>query len=244
MKIPVVIIPDGGDMDSMLYTFSNSIFDIIDLPEDVSHVKLDSNLEYEKHLVKTSLQLCREKYPNERCILVKDTCMTVFEPDQISVFASHEIKEDLLYLCTWLDSCNLYRDPVYVEGVEQVTTYKPYGFQSIVFSPKARDYILSSEFLYSTFLGLVLPNEIYNAKLSARTYVTNIFNYDIMKYARENMDYTKRNKCNDLAIPPSRGIPPSTYFYVAGIISLIVIAGVGAFKLGPDTSVRERDDED
>jgi hypothetical protein len=244
MTIPVVIIPDGGDMDSILYSFSNTIFDMIDLPEDVTCVKLDSNLEYEKHLVKTSLQLCKEKYPNKNCILVKDTSTTVFQPDQISIFASHEIKEDILYLCTWTDSCNLYRESVNVEGVEQVTTYKPYGFQSMVFSPKARDYILSPQFPYSTFLGLVLPNEIYNGNLTARTYVNNIFNYDIMKYARDTMDYIKRNKCNDAVITPSNGIPPSTYFYVAGIITLIVVAGVGAFKLGPDTTTREQEDKD
>ena len=58
--------------------------------------------------------------------------------------------------------------------------------------------------------------------------------FDILNYASENSDYDKMNRCSSSVQPPRNSIPPSTYFYVAAIITLIIMAGIGMYKLGPN----------
>lgn len=230
-RLPVVIIPDGGDSISLKSTLSDHYFNIIpmDLEVDAETPKI-----YEKILVTTALEKCRDLYPDRPCLLIKDTSITRYKAEEIKKFASVEIEDDLLYLCRWNDSCNLYRDPIQIGGNELVITYKPYGFQAIIFSVRARDLILSKDFEYNNFLGFILPQLVYSNKLTARTYIDNIYEYDIVNHARDFLDYVKFNRCSETKLESNSNISSSTYFYATAIVFFVAIVGYSVFRSNSD----------
>lgn len=227
--IPVFILPDGGNADVVSYLFSNSLFEVIKIDKELS----------EKTAIMTALNLWKTLHPESNAILIKDTSMSSFDPEQIAIYCDQPFGDDLLYLCRWNDGCNLYRDERNVEGNVMVTTYRPHGFQAILFKPKVRDAILSDSFESSGNIGDILTSMIYSNKLKAKTYLINVVEYDILNYGYDNIDYTKFNRCADPLPPPRKSIPASTYFYVGAIIALVIIAGIGMFKLGPATKTKK-----
>lgn len=240
---PVLMIDDNLDQENkeksrkrLKYLFSNSNFVISEFEKNPDFT---DSLESEKDIILRSLNKAREINPGSNCFLLKDTSTTMFGPEDIYEILQYNLKDfDLLYLCRWCDSCNLYRNLEEFAGISIATTHRPQGFQAVMISPKVRDMILSPSFEYKDFLSNIISKMTYNRFLRAKTVVYNVFNFD-MDFARVNSDYEKLNQCAYVVPKADSGINSSTYFFVGSLVALIVIAGVGLYAVGPKKTKEE-----
>lgn len=229
MDIQVVILHDNGDPEKIKSYFVDSRFKFITIKPNEEH-----------KMIKEGLTICAINNPDSLCLLIKDTSVSIFTPTQINEYLNVKF-DDVLYLSNWQDTCQLYRDEYEVLNNKLVTTYQPRGLQALLLSPKARDVIRSPYF--NSPISQNLTNMIYNDRLKAKTYLVNIFDFDI-KYADDSQDFMKLNRCSDTSTKPKNVIPFSTYFYVISIVTLIVIAVIGMYKLGPEVKELKSNNKD
>lgn len=238
---PIIILDDGANLEdqkNLKYLFSNSSFVVSEIfAKDTPN---QPQFDTEREMVIRAFQRAKEINPESNFLIIKNTSSTAFGPEEIYELLNYKLKDfDLLYLCRWNDSCNLYRNIENFAGFEIATTDRPQGFQAILFSPKTRDMILSQSFVYSEEIGTILSKMIYNRFLKAKTVIYNVFNFNI-NYVRYNGEYQKFNQCSHVIPNKEKGVNTSTYFFVGTLIGLIVIAGVGLYAVGPKREKKEQ----
>lgn len=117
------------------------------------------------------LQLCPK---NKFCFFLQSSSITKASNNQILQFLKDSLTQewDLLYLCKWLDRCDLY--PQYQKSNSNyftVRSYFPNGLQALIVSPQGRVKILSDRI--NGEIGLT--HSIRDGKLIALSSIPNIF---------------------------------------------------------------------
>ncbi len=236
-SVDVYILPDGGNLELVKTYFTNSAFNVINdalpFPEGVTtESQISSALIYSKS---TS--------PENSCILIKDTSISTHSPETIAeiVLTGSAIASQLFYLCKWNDLCNLYKASELDPRIYK--TYSPGGFQAVLFTPTGRDIYLGDTPMRNGVYFNLPPNvpvdeflslQITEGNIDAVCTTPNLFDYDAMKYASAAQEFSRLNECRFMTRNSGKGVSPHTYLYVAGIILLIFIFGLGMYKMGPD----------
>lgn len=140
------------------------------------------------------LRNCQENKPDCYQIIVKDSSITNSTScrmrDLVRMSISNIDSFDVVYLCDWLDKCNLYGENVStipLVGLHQ--THSPNGTQALMFSPEGRERILSlihtrksnKYFNVGNDLDKSMHNAVRNGELIAYTFSPNIFCFDQSK---------------------------------------------------------------
>jgi len=163
-------------------------------------------------------------------IIIKDSSVSHLTPENNVHGIKHKIKTalekannaDLFYLCKWNDSCEKQRD---VENYPDKTlkwSVKPTATQAIMYTKKARDYIIEQLDTSNITLGELLNTNINKAKLLATVFTPNLIDYDI-NLAVSNSDYNKMNEC-DPTVNTQVTNTNNTYILIIVLIILIIIA--------------------
>lgn len=228
MEIPVYVIPDYApgteftnipevDKDRMHRVadyFNNPIFKrkIItrfELPAELpGNTDAPQHLRVEEFIVRWALNDAASTYPNSPVCIIKETSISLASPDSIadSILSGVNIENwDVLYLCKWLDRCDLYtsRKPVLGSNLVYVTTQSPKGVQALLFAPSGRDVVLGKENMrnsqpfiepYSVSLSVAINQAVALGGLKARATTPNLFEFDPLA-ARNNEDYLKTQEC-------------------------------------------------
>lgn len=198
--------------------------------------KYESELQVEHHRVFTSLNDCYLNHRDNYCIIVKDTTISNVDASKIAEVVSYvkgKNDSDLLYLCKWMDRCDLYtnKEQVLTGGSMVVKTQSPNGIQCLMFSPNGRDIVLGKkkmkngkkfELIKELDLGYSLNQEIMNGNIDANCLVPNLVDYDPTA-AKCNGDYAKTKECEDINNPNQNTGTSSFWWIIILIIILIII---------------------
>lgn len=269
--IPVYILsgdstPSRIDLTKML--FSNPLFVVHDIPNDnheLTSISPTSQIHFNpdkdsKDMLQTmwALKDSKIKYPKSPTIIIKDSSVSNADAGTIAnivTAAATNGSYDLVYLCKWLDKCQLYTDKKLVPNQTTIlaTTQSPSGLQAIMYSLSGRDIMLKelpmkngSKFIVSPYktLSSQLTEEIFNGNLSAECVVPNLIDFDITK-ATNNSDYMKSQECQNVTsgIPETRskglqkqigGMGSGAGFGIFLAVVLIILLVAWAFlKVGP-----------
>jgi hypothetical protein len=200
--------------------------------------------EIENYRVMKSLEDARLNHRNNNVIIVKDTSITHSSPERVAEmieYINSSSQFDVLYLCKWLDRCDLYTDKerIMSTGSMVVRTQSPNGIQCIMFTPKGRDILLGKEKMKNgeyfklhkgQDLGYSLNREILNANINAHCIVPNLIDFD-PTLARANKEYNKSSSCSDPDIGKTTDTGTSTFWWILFLILLIILIIWGIYKL-------------
>lgn len=161
-------------------------------------------------------------------------------------YINYEVKDwDLVYLCKWLDRCDLYtRAPKEIKKLPNKTSwltrsYSPNGHQAILFSSQGIKRLLGREKLRNK-KGEYIPTNtdsltrcIENGGLKAYAISPNLFTFDLLQSSGVS-DLVKMTECrrpernfkNKINTDTKSGIRPIIWFI---IIVVIVLALLWAF---------------
>lgn len=236
-RIPVAIISDGGNFSLVSKYFDSVYFDVFNISSKPTALPLD----YERHTIRAALMEAAERSPLEYCIIIKDTSITSFTPDEITKAIHASRQGDIVYLTRWEDRCDLFVDEATIDisdksTIKLVKTISPRGLQAFMFNPKIRDFIRGSDFRYETNLETIFADLIQKGIIKAYAYMPNLFEYDVVSYATTMSEFNRVNLCRDATIPnpdPLAYIGAETYFYLTAIILFFILAGWGMYLLGP-----------
>ena len=221
---------------------TSSLLFISLFPEGI--FKLFSLTDIEYYRVMKSLEDARLNHRHNNIIVVKDTSVSISSPDKIAEMIEYingNTQTDVLYLCKWLDRCDLYTDKekILSTGSMVVKTQSPNGIQCIMFTPKGRDILLGKENMKDgTYfklhkgqdLGYSLNREILNNNINANCIVPNLIDFDI-NAVKENKEYNRSTSCVDPDVGKINDTGTSTFWWILILIILIVIIGYGIYKL-------------
>jgi hypothetical protein len=193
----------------------------------------------EKFRVETALKTARQTNPDDFVIITKDTSVSVSTPIEIAKIIQKAVLDSgsfhLLYLCKWLDRCDLYVQKKQIENSSAIVTKTQYpnGIQSIMFSPAGRDLVLGIEkmknkgkFLPTENLAESLTTEILKGNIEATAIVPNLINFN-PTLAVKNSDYRKSAECDwNVGVKPGseNGSGAWTLFILALVLFLIIWA--------------------
>jgi len=202
-----------------------------------------SELEIEYHRVTTALTDVSLHHPDEYVILVKDTSISIANPETIAEVVSttkHSGVFDICYLCKWLDRCDLYTDKKAILDRTSliVKTQSPNGIQAIMFSPNGREIVLGNrpmnnknQFeLKKNNLGYSLNQEILKGHIDAICLVPNLINHN-PTLARSNEDYVKNQECASVHINDNNSSAGFGFWWMIIILIVLIIIIWGIFKL-------------
>lgn len=230
MPVPVILMADGGNDESrreLRAIFASPTFHVIETKDSGCEVKAVRKALDDAFLISA----------NEKCIIIRDTSTTYYEFDDIERIARYDMSGcDALYLGRWGDGCNLYRNQEEYVGVKVVSTYRPGGFQAIMLSVSARDAIRTTTYTPGQSLNKLISSMVYSGNFRAKTVTVNLFVFDIIRFARSNSDYEKRNECLPVVPSAAPNIKAYTYFFVAALIILVVLLGVGLYYIIPHST--------
>lgn len=160
-----------------------------------------------------SLNLARQKYPNQSVLIVQPTVTSSSLPSKIleafqkslqidqpsstgQVDPNKEIKPDVIYFNRYLDQCQLYSDPLITtnDQLNSLTQSKyPQGSLAIMVSPIGRDRLLGllpgnnqSYINYATTqnFNITLQNNLRSGNLIGLVWVPNLFEYNKFQQVR------------------------------------------------------------
>ena len=201
-----------------------------------------------------------KKTPESYVLYLKDNSVTSSNSETIKKVIKTAIKDkgwDLLYMCRWLDRCDLYnkmkdthRD-IPGTSIKLTRTISPNGIQSILFSPKGLKKLLG----YTTMrnkgslsikdLSNRLRLSIESGELYALATIPNIFSYNILD-ADSMSDLAKMVVCRrPVHIQHSHSnnnISPMIWFFVVVIVSIMILGALyylGAKNSNIDKKKRE-----
>ena len=248
MRIPVYILPTQTPTTSThLYQLfrQNKLFRVVKHPCIGSVIGI-TDVVTEANQVIDTLENAYCNYPNNYCILIKDTSITNSTADEIADIVLLAIglnrngceKDvwDLCYLCKWLDRCDLYEELAKIDGAPKIVkTFSPLGLQAILYSPMGRDIVLGREKMrngeYFTPiappLGEQLSQDIALENISAAAIIPNLFDYNVMM-AQIELDVLKLSECRlpddqeDLVNIPAGPIP--FYWFLAVVVGIILLS--------------------
>jgi hypothetical protein len=244
--IHVYILTDNSKSDkvkTVKHIFENNIFTVTTISVHPEHETKDEN-EIDQHRIFSSLNDSYMHHKDDYCILVKDNTITTNSPERIAehinIFKS-KADSDVIYLCKWLDRCDLYtnKEKVLSEGSMVVKTQSPQGIQCIMFSPTGRDIILGKKTMKNNKyfkvkqhndLGYSLNREIVAGNIDANCVVPNLVDYDPTT-ARCNSDYNKTKECIDPEHANKNESNNSGYWWILLIIVILIILIIAIIKL-------------
>lgn len=236
-RIPVAIISEGGNFNLVNSYFDQAHFDVYSISSKPTALPLD----YERHTIRAALIEAAERSSLEYCIIIKDTSITSFSPEEITKAVYGSRQGDIVYLSRWEDRCDLFVDETTINiseksNIKMVKTFSPHGLQALMISPKIRDFIRGVDFRYETYLETILNDLIQKGIIKAYAFLPNLFEYDMMVYASSINEFNHNNICRGPSIPnndPLSYIGAETYFYLTAIIFFFILAGWGMYLLGP-----------
>ncbi len=198
-----------------------------------------------------STVLCEshQKYPQCYTIVLKDNSVSATDSNILTKVVNTAVsigEWDLCYLTRWLDRCDLYRDPICIEGttVKLVKTFSPNGLQSIMFSPKGRDIVIGKHKLpdggYFTPINIPLGTKFNLAidvgQLSALCAVPNLLEFDVFQ-ATSVSDLAKLTDCRRPTTTTENGMGPGPipFFWFVLIILIVMILVWAFYAIGPSS---------
>lgn len=245
-RIPVAILLDGGDPELVTSYFDETYFNVFTVSGKPTVLPLD----YERHVVRAALIESAERSPLDYCILIRDTSITSFSPEEIVKIVQSSMRGDVVYLTRWEDRCDLLTVVEEIEisdktKVKLVQTVSPRGFQAVMFGPKFRDFVRGPDFKYETFLPEIMTDLIQKGVIKAHAYLPNIFNYDAVRFATSMEEFNRLNICREINTPSDiTQIGAETYFYLTAIVGFFIVAGWGMYLLGPEPRKRKNKTDD
>jgi hypothetical protein len=251
MRIPVYILPtDTPDGTKSLVDlfWKSKLFKVIEVPPQMKNIGL-SDAATEADQVIDSLKSARKCFPDDYCIIIKDTSVTNSTTDEIVkiVLTAIDLNRDhrgcvmhkwqMCYLSRWLDRCDLYREEAEIKGVTKIVkTLSPFGIQAIMFSPEGRDIVLGKKKMrngkyfppISLPLGDQFNENIGEENINAICVVPNLFEFNVMMATNE-LDFLKLSECRFPSIDQMSS-QPEEEFNPPGVIPflwfLVVVGGV------------------
>lgn len=248
MIIPVYILPTQTPSTSThLYRLfrESKLFHVVRHHCKGSTIGI-SDVVTEANQVVDALENARCYYPNNYCIIIKDTSVTnstIYEIEDIILAAielnRNNCKKDnweLCYLSKWLDRCDLYETLRKINGVPKIVkTFSPLGIQSIMFSPKGRDIVLgmrkmkNGEYFtpISPPLGDQLNQNIGLENISATCIIPNLFDFNVMLSQADSLDVLKLSECRlpEVEKPVEIPVGPIPFFWFVSIVVGIILLG-------------------
>ena len=241
-KIQILIIPDSEisfSVDTIKNYFKYDLvfpnlisIEFVDLQVNESEIKDLVNKDYVRltNFLKT---LDNETFG----LYLKSTTITTLSPnDLVSViynlcnkYLNEKNKFDVFYLCKWADRCDQYTvlDSLLNDKYKLVESFRPFGLQSILFSPDGASKICESfkePISYPMSLGL--SQMINNHNLHALTTFPNLMQYNVLD-ATKDSDYTKSHECadppNSCGKPTHQGSNLSLFIFIIILIIVIII---------------------
>ena len=228
--------------------FTVSVVNVV--PQLESNVKIEKNESYENNVekfrVETALKSARQTNPNDYVIITKDTSVSVSSSVEIAKIVQKAVSDsgnfDLLYLCKWLDRCDLYVHKKQIDNSTAIVTKTQYpnGIQSIMFSPNGRDVILGinkmknkSKFLPYDNLALSLTTEILKGNIEATAIVPNLINFN-PTLATKNSDYKKSAECDwNIGVKPGTETGSGAWgLFILAIVLFLIIWAIYKLKGG------------
>ena len=251
MKIPVYILPtqtpDTSTSRSLEKLFErNRIFKVIKIPSKKRNLGITDAIT-EANLVIDALHNARKRFPQDFCIIIKDTSVTNSTTEEIvkiiltAIDINKDIKQckkhewQLCYLCRWLDRCDLYTEEAKIKGVTKVVkTLSPFGIQAIMFSPEGRDIVLGKRKMNNGkfFTPIELPlgdqfNEnIGLGNITATCVVPNLFEFNVM-LSTNDLDFLKLSECRQPEVEEEPFVSPGAVpflWFVVIVASIILLA--------------------
>lgn len=246
MGITTLVLSDGGSFETVTSFFESDSFTMLTQFPDESQ---------EEALYRT----LRSMGPpgSSPLLLLLDTITTTFNPPELTTILtmlSTKTQNGVVYLGRWGDRCYLHRTsgnkryPSDTHRLKLVTVSSVGGFMAIYLSAEATKYLLDHQNDHDGNVSLqqYLRNLVETKKLKAGALIPNVFTYDHSNYATTRENYDRTNECvNVTMLKDSTSPNPQTYFYIAGIIGMVVILGYGLYLLGPKTTPSsDKGDED
>ena len=247
MRIPVYILPTqrhGSNHLKRLFE-RNRMFKIIKFPCKKRGTVGITDAVTETNQVICALKNVHKKFPDDFCIVIKDTSVTNSTIDEIAkiILTAIDINKNnrhckksdwqLCYLCKWLDRCDLYKEEAKIKGVTKVVkTFSPFGIQAIMFSPDGRDIVIGKEKMnngkFFTPIRLPLGDQLNEniglGNINATAIVPNLFNFDVL-IATNDADLLKLSECRQPDEIESFNPGPIPFlWFVAIVIGVILLA--------------------
>lgn len=206
-----ILTSDTGDLSQARTTgklFEDDMFDVrvmnIETPKDLKDKDKDLK---ELYKMKWCLNNAREENESRPLIITKDSSTSDLSSKQIAdvISGMMEVDDyDLIYLCRWMDRCDMYSDmrPIFGTSSILAKTVSPNGTQSILYSPQGRDRVLGKIPMKNgkrfdtdgRSLDKALNDEIRKGNMDARCAVSNIIKYDITTSETDG-DFDKLSDC-------------------------------------------------
>lgn len=172
------------------------------------------------------------EYKNENCLIIKDNNLCLLNTKQITKLIKSLKDADLYYLSVYSDQCDKYITySTNDNGIMTVWTKKPTSTQSIIFTPKTRDYILTN-LAPTTNIKLLINDLLQKNKLTAQAFIPNIINFDI-ELATNNDDYIKINQCSPITNSVNNDTTTTMILWIIIVILLVLFLAWSVFQLGP-----------
>jgi len=243
-KLQILIVPDSEisfSIDSIKNFFKyDSIFpNLISINfVDLEKIEIENKDIINKDYFKLTKFLKKSDETTFSLYLRSTTITTLCPNDLVSViynlcdkyvnFCNEQNKFDVFYLCKWADRCDQFMvlDSLLNDKYKLVETFRPFGLQSVLFSPSGASKIceaFSESITYPMSLGI--SQMINSHKLYALTTFPNLMNYNVLEAIKDS-DYTKTHECADppnaCGKPTPQGSNLSLFIFI--IILIIVIA--------------------
>lgn len=185
--------------------FTVQVYDI-DVPKDVTNVenyRMLQTLTYAKEgpfIINNEDGVTTKSswWKDIPVIVIKDSsiCSASFDPYSMKQRIKTALKKasnaDLFFLCKWGDACDKFKT---VEGDANLKwSSQPTAVQAVMYTPKARDFVLDTIQNTVSNISDVLNSNIEKGKLLSTVFVPNLIDYDI-NLATNDKDYAKLNEC-------------------------------------------------
>lgn len=217
-----------GNVAQLQTLFSNQLFQVLTYRGESENYS---------GRVKEALTLQQRNNPNNPCIVVKDSSISILTPDLMATYISTALSYNqsrptysAVYLTHWLDECNRYKSILtLIAGAASLKqTFRPTADQCILMLPDLRDQLLAVE----DDIFIWLNSQIASQTIKAATFVPNLVEVDISTIANNN-DYFKLNQCLPVQTTSEGGgklLGTMVFIFIA--ILLIVLAYC-LIKIGP-----------
>ena len=251
-KVQVYISSSSQDSDNIKglnRLFCRSYFDVHIKSIPVPSVPIDNVNSYRFiEIMKHSYK----KTPQNYVLYLKDNSVTSSDSETIKKVIKTAIKNkgwDLLYLCRWLDRCDLYnkmkdthRD-VPGTNIKLTRTISPNGIQSILFSPEGLKKLLGyttrntkRPLMVAKDLSNRLRLSIESGELYAMATIPNIFSYNVLD-ADSMSDLAKMVVCRrptHIQHSSKNNIGPMIWFFIIVVVSIMILGAL--YHLGAKNS--------
>ncbi len=251
-KLKILIVPDGEstqpEEDIIQPVMNYFTPDLVCNPDFWEQVPNLENIEF----ITQEIPDCKENLDYIRLMsllnLVDETTFAIYvRSTTISLVSSNKILKliydlcnaylnssesksrfDLMYLAKWADRCDQYTILGSVfDNINLVENVRPYGLQSVLFSPCGAQKI--KELLCDPIthpVSLAISQLITGGKLYSLTTSPSIMNYNVLE-ATKNYDYIKTHECadppSDNGKPTHQGSNLSLFVFIIIVIVVVVI---------------------